>query len=146
MSVFCKSPWLCRACSAARILVLDGALQVFRQPSSCMEKSSGDRVLGTDCTQTYHCAWYNCLVSGRHLYMFGIGYLFIRIHVFKPARICKLFEERRHLRGGFPWWWRFWNLWTARRRRRSRRRSRSFGLLYWRNDLRKLQGQEQINT
>lgn len=51
--VFCKSPWLCRVCSAARIVVLDGALQVFRQPSSCKETSSGDRVLGMICAQSH---------------------------------------------------------------------------------------------
>lgn len=31
-------------------------------------------------------------------------YLFVRIQVFKPLHLYKLFEERWYFRGGFPWW------------------------------------------
>lgn len=115
---------------------------MFRDSSSCKEKTSGDTQLGmhyaqkyshpdVNLDQLYHNAWW------RTAEMFGKGNLFIRIQVFKPGCICKLFEERRHFRGGLrrPWEW-CWGPRTAGRWGGSF----GFGLLYWRNDLRRLHG------
>lgn len=72
--------------------------------------------------------------------MFAQETIFIGVQVYKPSCTCKLFEERRHFRGGFWPWEQCWGPWMVGRWRSG---SFGFGLLYWSYDLWRLQGQVQ---